>query len=551
MSGTGPIFVLDPGKEQTRGHEALFMNISAAKAVSSLVESTLGPKGMDKMLINQIGVVSTTNDGATILKDIGIEHPSAKAVVGVATSLESTAGDGTTSSVVFTASLLDKAEKLVKKGFYPAVIIKGYEMAHDKALEVLDEYQFKLSPYDSETYNILKNVAITSITGKAPEDHKEHLADVCTEAVLAIEKDGLCNIRTDVVMLADVQKPVSETEVVDGLAFVTKSLTKFVPKQIKNAKIALLDSTLTEKTKVDSKMYVSSLEERDTIIRNQESKVKELAQSIISTGANVLFSTKGISAELTDYFNKHGVFVALPVEDKDIENISYATGGRIVRSPRELTADDLGYADLLETDYKNEGGKTYLRGCKGSKIVTVIACGETLQMADNVGQAIDDALGAIRSAFEDGSVVPGGGASEMGISIELFKYAKTVPGYEQKVIEAYAEALEYLPKRLAINGGLDPIDTLIRLRSMQNENKNLGIDVYTGEVADMFELGVVDPTRVKQNMIKAATEAAVMILRIDDVLRSRVRSEIPSNIDPSHMPSSYHGMQAPQINDRR
>ncbi|MCL2863206.1 MAG: thermosome subunit [Methanimicrococcus sp.] len=549
MAKTGPIIVLDPGKEQTKGNEALFMNIASARAVASLVQSTLGPKGMDKMLIDKLGNVNMTNDGVNILKDIGIENPAAKMVVEVARSMETTAGDGTTSSVILAAALLDKAEKLVKKGIHPTMIANGFRMAEEKALVLLNESAICVTAENQG--KILRQVAVTSITGKAPDSQKELLADICVKAAEVVEDDGFVDVRTKIIRVVELQKRIEETEVVEGIALNAGALSRKAPLVVKNPKIALLDIEITAgKTKTGSVMVVSSPEERQKLIDNERQTVLEVTQRIIDTGATVVFTTKAVKPHVLEVFDKHNIFVSRPIEEKTIENISYATGARIVRNPKEISEADLGEAGLLECIAHNNSGKTFVRDGKNSKVATIVVRGETLQHADSVDTAIDDALWVIKSVIEDGKVVAGGGAAESELCKGLRAYATTVSGYEQHVISAFADALEEIPKTLIKNAGLDVIDLSLALRAEHTKNKNAGINVFTGKITDMAEAGVVDTFRLKQNMIKAATEAAVMILKIDDMLRATHKAQIP-NAPPQHLAASYNGMAPPQMNERR
>jgi Chaperonin GroEL (HSP60 family) len=548
MANTGPIIILDPGKERTKGKDAIFMNIAAAKAVAGLVQSTLGPKGMDKMLINKLGQVSMTNDGVNILKDIGIEHPAAKMIVEVARSMESTAGDGTTSSVILSGALLDKAEKLIKKGTHPTIIIKGYRAAEEKALELLKGCATDISKENRKEY--LRKAAETAITGKAPDSQKEILAEVCIKAAEIVEEDGFVDVRTKIIRIVELQKKIEETEVVEGIALNTGALSRKAPTRIENPKVAILDAEIAvNKTKVDATMVVSSPEERQRIIDGERQNVLEVAKKLVDAGATVIFSTKMVKPYVLEYFDKHGIFVSRPIEEKDIENVSYATGARIVRNPKEFSESDLGSAGLLENEIRNGSSKTYIRDCKSSKVATIIVRGETLQHADSVDTAMDDALWVIKSVIEDGKVVAGGGAVETEIAKGLFAYAPTIGGYEQKVIAAYAEALEEIPRTLIRNGGLNVVDLSLALRAEHAKNKNAGVNVFTGKITDMFEEGVTDTYRVKQNMIKSATEAATMILRIDDMLRATHIREVPE-MRPEHMAASYN-KAPPQMNERR
>ena len=545
---TGPIIVLDPGKEETKGRDALLMNINAAKTVASLVQSTLGPKGMDKMLVNSLGIVTMTNDGATILKDIGIEHPAAKMVVEVAKSLENTAGDGTTSSVVFTGALMDKAEMLIGKGFHPSVIIKGYQMAEAKALEILNEKAMSVGPEDRE---ILRKVAMTALTGKASENDKEHLADVCVDAVSAIQKDGFADIRNNVIQVVDLNREVSETELIKGVALTNGAANKTAPTVLENAKIVLFDAVMDDKLKNQNKMYASSPEERAKFAEYRTERKLEVAKTIVSLGANVVLTTKAIPEIVTNYLDKNGIFVSRPIEEKDLEHVAYAVNARLVRNPRELSAEDVGVAEHFRFERINDSGKIYITGGKASGIATIVVRAQTVNMGDSVVRALDDALGVVKSVVEDKTVVAGGGASEMEVSLGVRAYATTVRGYEQRVILAFAEAIEELPKLLAKNAGLDTIDSLIALRAAHASNKNAGLNVYTGDVTDMMEAGVVDPLRVKINTVKSAVEASVMILRIDDVLKAKYKTMLRNDTPSSALATSFEGMAPPNMNERR
>jgi len=549
MARTGPIVVLDPGKERTRGTEAVFMNINAAKAVAGLVQSTLGPKGMDKMLINKLGIVSMTNDGVNILKDIGIEHPAAKMIVEVARSVESTAGDGTTSSVILSAALLDKSEKLIKKGIHPSAIVKGFRVAEAKALELLKDCAVDTSKGNRE--ELLRNAAMTSITGKAPDVHKEKLAEVCVQAAKLVENNGFVDVRTKIIRVVELQRRIEETEVIEGIALNTGALSHKAPKLIENPKIAIIDAEIAaHKTKVGATMVVSSPEERQKIIESERQTLLDIAQKIVDSGATAVFSTKMIKPAVLEFFDSHNIFVSRPMEEKDIENVSYATGARIVRNPKEISEADLGGARLLERDTRNGGGKTFIRDGKNSKVATIVVRGETLQHADSVDTALDDALWVIKSVMEDGKVVAGGGSSETEVALGLSAFAPTAGGYDQLVISAYAEALQELPRTLIRNSGLDVIDLSLALRAAHSKNKNSGVNVFTGKIVDMLEEGVVDTYRVKENTIKAATEAAIMILRIDDMLRATITRDIP-DAPPEHLAATYNGMAPPQMNERR
>ncbi len=541
-----PIIIIDPRKEQTKGRDALSMNIAAAKAVASIVKSTLGPRGMDKMLVNPIGDITITNDGATILHDMSIEHPAAKMVVEVAKSLEDSAGDGTTSAVVFTGALLEKAENLIENGVHPTVIIKGFRLAADKAIEICESLAL---PVGKDNKEMLQRVARTSITGKASEKYNTLIAELCVDAVLAILERGTADLKR-VILTKDVGRTIEETEFVEGIVIDKVALEKELPLKIKNANIALIDTPMeTGKTANKAKLQIHAVSEIESFLKQEDAALFEIADYIIRAGANAVFCSKGMDDKIAAYLQKRGIYATRRVKSEDMQHLVDATGGRPIRNIKELTKKELGHAGLLEQDRDGDQGKTYLRDCKGAKSVSIVICGETEHIVDNVERAIDDALRVVKCVVEDGKVVAGGGASEVEVALGLRSFSSSIGGREQMAIRAFADAIEEIPRTIARNSGLDTINSMVNLRAKHAENKNAGLNVNTGVAEDMLEKGVVDPLRVKVNSIKSGSEAAEMILRIDNMLRAQ-HSEMP-DVKPEHMASTYDGMAAPQLNMRR
>ena len=544
--GGQPIYIIDPSKEQTKGRDVLSMNIAAAKAVANIVKSTLGPRGMDKMLVNPLGDVTITNDGATILHDMSIEHPTAKMLVEVAQSLESSAGDGTTSAVVFTGALLEKAEGLIENGVHPSVVVNGYRFAAEKAVEILETLAVTAGEEDKE---LLIKTARTSITGKASEKYNRLIAELCVDAVLAIHEEGKADLK-NIIITKDIGRRVEETEYVEGVVLDKVALDKNFSLKIVNPNIALIDSPMeTEKTANKAKLQISNVSDIENFLKQEDAALFEMADYIIRAGANAVFCSKGMDDKIAAYLQSRGIYATRRVKNDDMQHLADATGGRPVRNIKELTEKELGHAGLLEQDRDDEQGKTYLRDCKGAKSVSIVLRGGTEHVVDNLERAIDDALRVVKCVVEDGKVVAGGGASEMAVALSLRSYASSIGGREQMAITAFAEALEEIPRTIARNAGLDTINTILNLRAKHAENKNAGLNILTGAAEDMLENGVVDPLRVKVNTIKAGFETAAMVLRVDSMLRAQ--SSSMQDVRPEHMASTYDGMSAPALNMRR
>ncbi len=532
--GGQPVIIIDPSKERTTGKDALSANIAAAKAVASIVKSTLGPRGMDKMLVNVIGDITLTNDGATILKEMDIEHPTAKMIVEVASTQEKIAGDGTTSAVVLAGALLSRAQELVLQGVHPTIIVKGYSLAADKALEILQNYAIKVSRDDRD---MLKRIALTSITGKAAEIAYDHLAGICVDAVFAIQENGKVNIDDNIVITKETGSSILDTELIDGITIRQSALHPEMPLRIENAKIALIDTELSfGKTTTKSKIHVDSAAQLLEFQERERADFRSTIQKIIDTGANVVICSKGIDDYAIHYFMEAGVYATRRVRDEDMLILTRSTGASLVRKIHEISSEDLGYAELVEQEKLSEE-RTFIKGFSKAKTMTILIRGGAEHVTDNIERDFDDALRVVKCVFEDGTIVPGGGASEIEIAQQLRAYASTIHGREQMAVNAFATAIEDIPKAIAENCGFDPIDTLIKLRAGQSNGKHMGINVKTGDVSDMYELGVVDPLRVKTQAIKSATEVANMVLRVDDMFRAREKDMM--DVAPEHNIHNY------------
>lgn len=522
MAGLGgtPVLILKEGSQRTAGREAQRSNIMAAKAVASAVRTTLGPKGMDKMLVDTLGDVVITNDGVTILKEMDIEHPAAKMMVEIAKTQDEEVGDGTTTAVVLAGELLKQAELLLEQEIHPTVIATGYRDAATKAMEILKDLAVKVSPDDEE---LLKKIAITAMTGKGSGNARGELAELAVKAVKAIvDEDGSVDI-DNITVEKKVGGSITDSQLIHGMVIDKERLHPNMPKKVKDARIALLNAPIEiEKTEVDAKIEITSPDQLQAFLDQEEAMLKEMVNKIVSTGANVVFCQKGIDDLAQHFLAKAGIYTLRRVKKSDMEKLARATGARIVTSLHELTPNDLGKAGLVEERKIAGDDMTFVEECENPKSVSIILRGGTEHVVDELNRAMEDALRVVGVVVEDGMLVPGGGAPEVELALRLREYAATVGGREQLAIEAFAEAMEIIPKTLAENAGLDQIDTLVALRSKHEKGmKSAGLDMDTGEAVDMLERGVVEPLRVKTQAISSAAEAAVMILRIDDVIASK------------------------------
>jgi thermosome len=521
--GGQPIFILPEGTLRNSGRDAQSRNIMAAKAVAESVRSTLGPKGMDKMLVDSIGDVTITNDGATILKEMEIEHPAAKMIVEVAKTQEEEVGDGTTTAVILAGELLKKAEELIDQNIHPTMITKGYRMAKEKSLELL---QGMGQAVTLNSTDILQKIAMTAMTGKGSEAAKEELATLAVEAVKTVAKteDGKLTIEKDDVKIEKKQGgSLNDTELVRGIVIDKEVVHPNMPKKVKNAKIALLDAALEVKeTETSAEIRITDPSQLQSFLEQESKMLKDMVEKVAKSGANVVLCQKGIDDLAQHYLAKKGIAAARRVKKSDMDKLAKATGARVVNSIDELEAGDLGSAGLVE-ELKLAGEEMlFVRDCKNPKAVSLLIRGGTEHVVDEAQRAMEDAVLGLISALEVGRVVPGGGAVEIELARQLRKWAASVGGREQLAINAFADAVEVVPRTLAESTGSDPIDILVSLRSMHDQGKaNYGIDVMNGKPADTWAMGVCEPLKIKTQAIKSAAEAAQLILRIDDVIQSR------------------------------
>ncbi len=533
-AGGVPVLILKEGTGRTTGKDAQRNNITAAKIVAETVRTTLGPRGMDKMLVSTIGDVTITNDGATIMKELDVQHPAAKMLVEVSKTQDNEVGDGTTTAVLLSGELLEKAEKLLDKDVHPTVIVDGYKKAAEKAIEILDKLSIPVAEKDDAT---LRQVAMTSMYSKGIVVAKEKFAEIAVKAVkqVAEKADGV--IKADIDQIKILKKHgrgLEETELVRGIVVDKEFAHAQMPKTVTPARIALLNAKLEiEKTEFDAKININSPEQMQLFIEEEEKMLSDMVSQVEKIGANLLFCEKGIDDVALHFLAKKGIAAVKNVSTGDMEKLSKATGGRILASVKELTKDGLGEAKVVEEVKIGDDKLVYVRDAKNPKAVTIVIRGGTEHVVDEADRSLHDALCVVRNALEDGKILAGGGAPEAELSKRLREYAVKVGGREQLAIEAFAEALEAVPTTLAENAGLDPIDVLVELRSKHEKAANpwFGVDVYSGEVKDMKKLNVLDPLRVKQQAIKSASEAASMILRIDDVIASKGIEKGPGGRD--------------------
>ncbi len=545
MSSLGgqPILILKEGSQRTRGRDAQSGNIAAAKAVASAVRTTLGPKGMDKMLVDTIGDVVITNDGVTILKEMDIEHPAAKMMVEIAKTQDDEVGDGTTTAVVIAGELLKRAEDLLDQDVHPTVIAHGYRMAADKAQAILDEIAVDVRPDDMA---MLKKLADTAMTGKGAEAAKEKLTGLVVRAITMVaDADG--TVDTEFVKVEKkVGGSIEDSEIVEGMIIDKERVHPAMPRVVKNAKILLLNAAVEfKKTEVDAEISITSPDQLQMFLDEEERMIKGIVDKVIASGANVLFCQKGIDDIAQHYLAKAGIFAVRRVKKSDMEKLARATSGAIVSSIDAIAPEELGKAGTVEEKKVSGEAMIFVTGCENPKAVSVIIRGGTEHVVAELDRAIEDALRVVSVAVEDRKFVAGGGAPEIELSLRLRDYAATVGGRAQLAIEAFANALEIIPRTLAENAGLDPIDMLVALRASHEKGgasgKYMGLDVFNAVSGDMLKAGVVEPLRVKTQAVSSAAEAAVMILRIDDVIAAS-KSAGPSPEEMAAMGGGMGGM---------
>ena len=513
--GGQQILILPEGTQRLLGREAQRMNIMAGKALAESIRTTLGPKGMDKMLVDGLGDIVVTNDGVTILKEMDIEHPAAKMLVEVAKTQEDVVGDGTTTAVIIAGELLKKAEDLLEMEIHPTVISMGYRKAAIKAQEILDKISIKAS--DRKT---LQSIAMTAMTGKGTEKARRPLAELIVKAVQMVEEDGV--VEKDHININRIQgATVEESQIVNGVVIDKGRLDPTMPKIVEDARIALLKFPIEVKSlETDAKINLTDPSQMNAFIEQEEKMIREMVDKVIASGANVLFCQKGIDDLAQHYLTRAGILAVKRVRKSDIERLEKATGARVATNLDDLNTEDLGIAGQVYEKKIFDEVLLFIEDCIDPKAVSIILRGSTKHVAEEVERAVDDAIGVVAATVEDGQVVAGGGAPEIAIAKGLKEYADTISGREQLAIGAFAAALEVVPKTLAENAGLDSIDALVDLRSAHEKSPYMGLNVFTGDVTDMKEAGVIEPKRVKKQAIQSAAEAAEMILRIDDVIAS-------------------------------
>jgi len=543
QAGGVPVLILKEGSSRSRGREAQHANIMAAKIVAESVKSALGPKGMDKMLVDSFGDVTITSDGRTILDEMDIQHPAAKMLVEVAKTQDNEAGDGTTSAVIIAGELLNKAEELISKNVHPTVIIDGYKKAAEKALETLDKIA---QTVDGEKTDYLKKAAITSMASKLVADHREYLADLAVNAMLAVaEKQGNAyKVDVDDVKVEKKNgESIRDTTLIKGIVLDKEVVHSGMPKRVEKARIALLDTSLEiEKTEFDAKINIESPEQMEAFLKQEEVLLKDMVEKIVKANANVVICQKGIDDIVQHFLARKGILAVRRAKKSDMEKLAKATGGRIITKLEDLTAADLGYAELVEERKIGDDKMTFIEGCKHPRAVTILIRGGTQRFTAEAERSVHDALCVIKDILEEPKVVAGGGAPELELSKALRKFAGSLPGREQLAAEAFADALEVIPLTLTENAGLDPIDVLMELRARHEKGEKwAGIEVLEGKVRDMAEVGVFEPITVKKQMIKSASEAASMILKIDDVIAAGKMKPPPT--PPGEAPGGgYPGM---------
>ena len=522
QQGQAPIFILKEGTQRTRGRTAQSNNIAAAKAVADAVRSTLGPKGMDKMLVDTMGDVVITNDGATILKEMDIEHPAAKMIIEVAKTQEQHCYDGTTSAVVLAGELLKRSEDLIEQNVHPTIICEGFRLAAEHAIGLLDTHGLATEGDDA----VLLEVAKTSLTGKSAGAVKAFLADICVRAVNAVGRveDGERMVDLDDIKVEKRQGgSIRDSTLVDGIILDKERVHAGMPRVMNEARIALINSAIeVKKTEVDAKIQITDPTQLASFLEEEQRHIRGLVDAIVNAGANVVVCQKGIDDLAQHYLAKAGVFAIRRAKKSDMEALSKATGGNVVTNLDDLSEADLGRAARVEERKIGESDMTFVTGCPEAKSVSVLLRGGTEHVVDEIRRAFDDAVGVVAVAWEDGAVLTGGGSVLASISRDLRTYAEGIGGREQMAIEAFATAMEIIPRTLAENAGLDPVTTIIELRKAHADGqRHAGINVYDGGVADMMAANVVEPMRVVEQAIQSATETATMILRIDDVISSK------------------------------
>jgi thermosome len=546
QAGSIPILVMREGSGRSGGRDAQRNNIMAARTIAEAVKSSLGPKGMDKMMVDSSGDVIITSDGRTILDKMDIEHPAAKMMVEVAKTQDAEVGDGTTTSVILAGELLEKAEDLINKGVHPTVIVEGYIKAADKALETLENIAISVKPEDKA---FLKKVAATSMASKLVAANKEQLADIAVGAILSVAQKVGESYLVDLDDIMVEKKPgesMSETRLIEGLVLDKEVVHSGMPKRVEKAKMALLESALEiKKTEFDTKINIELPEQMDSFLREEEGMLKAMVEKIVTSGATVVFCQKGIDDMVQHFLARKGVLAVQRVKESDMKKLGMATGGKPVTNLEGLSKSDLGFAELVEERKIGDDKMTFIEGCKNPRSVSILIRGSDKRFLDEAERSIHDALCVVRDVVQVSKVVAGGGAPEMEVARALRGYAETLPGREQLAVRSFGEAMEIVPLTLGENAGLDPVDLLLELRTRHEKGEKwAGVDVFEGKIKDMRELKVYEPLAVKKQTIKSANEAATMILRIDDVISSGKMKAPP--MPSGGMPGGGYGGMPPE-----
>lgn len=512
------VVIMPEDIQRIMGKDAQRNNILAARMVAEIVKTTLGPKGMDKMLVSPTNDIIVTNDGVTILEEMQIEHPAAKMMVEVAKTQESEVGDGTTTAVMIAGKLLENAEKLLDKKIHPTVITKGYRIAAEKAQEILKEIALKITPDDDL---VLRQIAMTAMTGKGAEDSKEKFAEIIVSAVKQIYDNGIINLN-DIKIEKSKGEGIGDTELISGIVLDKEKVSPDMPRVVQNARIALIDFPLELKNpEIDTKVSISTPEQLQNFLSLEERTIKEMIGKVKASKASVIFCQKGIDDFAQYLLSKEKIYACRRVARSDMERLSKATGGKIVSNLNELSESELGNAKIVEEIKHGEDTLTYVRGCQNPKALTILIHGGTDHVIDEIERAIKDGLGDVISSLKTGLIVPGGGAIEIELSRRLRHFGQTLSGREQLAVEEFASALEFIPSTLAENAGLDPIDILTELKSRHDSgDRNAGLNLFTNKIENVLDARIIEPYKIKTQAISSASEVAIMILRIDDVIAS-------------------------------
>jgi thermosome len=533
-----PVILMPEDIQRIMGKDAQRNNILAAKMVSDVVKTTLGPKGMDKMLVSPTNDIIVTNDGVTILEEMQIEHPAAKMMVEIAKTQESEVGDGTTSAVMIAGKLLENAEKLLDKKIHPTIITKGYRLAAEKCQQLLKEIAVKVTADD---VNLLKNIAMTAMTGKGAEEFKDKFSDIVVRAIRQIQNGRNIDLN-DVKIEKSRGEGLNETELISGIVLDKERVSLDMPRDVDDAKIALLNVALEIKNlEIQTKISVTSPEQLQSFIDQEERTIKLMVERVKESGANVVFCQKGIDDFAQFLLAKENIYACRRVAMSDMEKIAKATGARIVSNLKELSYSDLGEAMVVEEIKHGDDSLTFIKGCRNPKAVTILIHGGTEHVLDEVERALKDGLGDVASTLRTGLIVPGGGAIEIELARRLRYFGQSLSGRERLAVEEFASALEFIPTTLAENAGIDPIDVLTELKAKHDSGeKFFGLNLFTNKVEDVMAARIIEPFKIKSQAINSASEVATMILRIDDVIASTGSKEGKMN-SVSGLPSGMSG----------